>query len=30
MTVDIFGATDSPCSANSILLRAADDNEEKF
>ena len=30
MTVHIFGATDSPCSANSILLRTADDNEEKF
>ena len=30
MTVHIFGATDSPCSANSILLRTADDNEERF
>ena len=30
MTVHIFGATDSPCSANSILLRTADDNEESF
>lgn len=29
-TVHIFGATDSPCSANSILLRTADDNEESF
>ena len=27
MTVHIFGAADSPCSANSILLRRADDNE---
>ena len=30
MTVHIFGATDSPCSANPILLRTADDNEEGF
>ena len=30
MTVHIFGATDSPCSANSILMRTADDNEESF
>ena len=30
MTVHIFGARDSPCSANSILLRTADDNEESF
>ena len=30
MTVHIFEATGSPCSANSILLRTADDNEEKF
>ena len=30
MTVHIFGAADSPCSANSILLRTADDNEGSF
>ena len=30
MTVHIFGATDSPCSTNSILLRTADDNKESF
>lgn len=30
MTVHMFGATDSPCSANSILMRTADDNEESF
>ena len=26
----IFGAADSPCSANSILLRTADDDEGRF
>ena len=30
MTVHIFGAADSPCSANSALLRTADDNERSF
>ena len=30
MTVHIFGAVDSPCSANFILLRTADDNEGSF
>ena len=30
MTVHIFGAADSPCSANSALLRTADDNEGSF
>ena len=30
MTVHIFGAADSPCSANSILLKTADDNEGSF
>jgi len=30
MTVHIFGPTDSPCSANSMLKRAADDNENDF
>ena len=30
MTVHIFGAADSPCSANSALLRTADDNEGNF
>ena len=30
MTVHIFGATDSPCSADSVLLRTADDNEGSF
>ena len=30
MTVHIFGATDSPCAANSALLKTADDNETKF
>ena len=30
MTVHIFGAADSPCSANSVLLRTADDNEGSF
>ena len=30
MTVHIVGATDSPCSANSMLKRTADDNENDF
>ena len=30
MTVYIFGAADSTCSADSILLRTADDNEGSF
>ncbi|XP_022807985.1 uncharacterized protein LOC111344993 [Stylophora pistillata] len=30
ITVHIFGAADSPCSANSALLRTADDNEGSF
>ena len=30
MTVHIFGAADSTCSANCILLRTADDNEGSF
>lgn len=30
MTVDIFGAADSLCSANSALLRTAVDNERSF
>ena len=30
MTVHIFGAADSPCSANSALLRTAVDNERSF
>ena len=30
MTVYIFGATDSPCVANSTLKRTADDNEKDF
>ncbi|PFX27057.1 hypothetical protein AWC38_SpisGene8267 [Stylophora pistillata] len=30
MTVHIFGAADSPCSANSALLRTADDNGGGF
>ena len=30
MTVHIFEVTGSPCSANSILLRTTDDNEESF
>ncbi|XP_050394219.1 uncharacterized protein LOC126812082 [Patella vulgata] len=30
MTVHIFGAADSPCSANSALLRTAKDNELEF
>ena len=30
MTVHIFGATDSPCAANSMLKRTADDNENDF
>ena len=30
MTVHIFGAADSPCPANSIFLRTADDNEGSF
>lgn len=30
MTVHIFGATDSPCTANSMLKRTADDNENDF
>ena len=28
MTVHIFGATDSPCTANSMLKRTADDNKQ--
>lgn len=30
MTVHIFGAAESPCSANSVLLRTADDNDGSF
>ncbi|KAK3754248.1 hypothetical protein QZH41_020147, partial [Actinostola sp. cb2023] len=30
MTVHIFGAADSPCSANSTLKRLADDNQKDF
>ncbi|KAK3727751.1 hypothetical protein QZH41_005215 [Actinostola sp. cb2023] len=30
MTVHIFGAADSPCSANSMLKKTADDNEKDF
>ncbi|XP_028416310.1 uncharacterized protein LOC114540230 [Dendronephthya gigantea] len=30
MTVHIFGATDSPCAANSALKKTADDNEADF
>lgn len=30
MTVHIFGATDPPCMANSMLKRTADDNENDF
>lgn len=30
MTVHIFGATDSPCVANSTLKRTADDNNKDF
>ena len=30
MTVHIFGATDSPCSANFALLRTAEDNWKEF
>ena len=30
MTVHIFGATDSPCSANSTLKRTAEDNAKDF
>ena len=30
MAEHVFGAADSPCSANSILLRTADDNEGRF
>ena len=30
MTVHIFGATDSPCSAKFALLRTADDDQEHF
>ena len=30
MIVHIFGATDSPCMANSMLKRTADDNEHDF
>ena len=30
MTVHIFGAADSPCSANFVLLRTANDNEGSF
>ena len=30
MTVHIFGATDSPCVANSTLKRTADNNEKDF
>ena len=30
MTAHIFGAADSPFSANSILLRTTDDNEGSF
>lgn len=30
MAVHIFDAAESPCSANSILLRTADDNERSF
>jgi hypothetical protein len=30
MTVHIFGATDSPCAANSALKKTAEDNEGGF
>ena len=30
MTVHIFGATDSPCAANSALKKTAEDNEASF
>lgn len=30
MTVHIFGAADSPCSANASLLRTAEDNQRDF
>ena len=30
MTVYIFGATDSPCVANSAILKTADENATEF
>ena len=30
MTVDVFGATDSPCCANYSLKRTAEDNRDKY